>query len=146
MARVSRKEKGARPGTMSRRRLRESLKKNYVKTPCGWWNCSCITFPNMVQILMYSFHLEKNAIWICIWSNACLDKYRIVFLVDGVKSIFYGISHTHKEVVRLAYLGISRLVLTYFLSQNTIHSTSRTLFILPAEHKKKQSIDEILSS
>jgi hypothetical protein len=39
-----------------------------------------------------------------------------------------------KEAVRLAYLGISRLVLTYFLSQNTIHSTSRALFILPAEH------------
>jgi hypothetical protein len=30
--------------------------------------------------------------------------------------------------------GISRLVLTYFLSQNTIHSTSRVLFIIPAEH------------
>jgi hypothetical protein len=32
--------------------------------------------------------------------------------------------------------GISRLVLTYFLSQNTIHSTSRVLFILPAEHPR----------
>jgi hypothetical protein len=30
--------------------------------------------------------------------------------------------------------GLSRLVLAYFLSQNTIHSTSRALFILPAEH------------
>jgi hypothetical protein len=39
------------------------------------------------------------------------------------------------EVVRLAYLGLSRLILAYFLSQNTIHSTSRALFILPAEHR-----------
>jgi hypothetical protein len=38
------------------------------------------------------------------------------------------------EGVRLAYLGLSRLVLTYLLSQNTIHSNSRALFILPAEH------------
>jgi hypothetical protein len=38
------------------------------------------------------------------------------------------------EVVRLAYLGLSWLILAYFLSQNTIHSTSRALFILPAEH------------
>jgi uncharacterized protein (UPF0128 family) len=36
--------------------------------------------------------------------------------------------------VRLAYSGLSRLVLAYFLSQNTIHSISRVLFILPAEH------------
>jgi hypothetical protein len=38
------------------------------------------------------------------------------------------------EAVRLAYLDLSRLLLAYFLSQNTIHSTSRALFILPAEH------------
>jgi hypothetical protein len=38
------------------------------------------------------------------------------------------------EAVRLAYLGISRFVLAYFLSQNTIRSTSRVLFIQPAEH------------
>jgi hypothetical protein len=35
--------------------------------------------------------------------------------------------------------GISRLVLAYFLSQNTIHSTSRVLFILPAEHPQDSS-------
>jgi hypothetical protein len=39
--------------------------------------------------------------------------------------------------VRLAYLGISRLVLAYFLSHNTIHSISRALFILPAEHLRR---------
>jgi hypothetical protein len=43
------------------------------------------------------------------------------------------------EVVRLAYLGISRLVLAYFLSHNTIHSTSRALFILPAEHPRPRA-------
>jgi hypothetical protein len=45
---------------------------------------------------------------------------------------------TSFEAVRLAYLGISRLVLAYFLSQNTIHSTSRALFILPAEHSLRR--------
>jgi hypothetical protein len=38
------------------------------------------------------------------------------------------------EAVRLAYLDLFRLVLAYFLSQNTIHSTRRALFILRAEH------------
>jgi hypothetical protein len=40
------------------------------------------------------------------------------------------------QAVRLAYLGISRLVLAYFLSHNTIYSNSRALFILPAEHSR----------
>jgi hypothetical protein len=43
------------------------------------------------------------------------------------------------EVVGVAYLVLSRLVLTYFLSQNTIHYTSRALFILPAEHPHSYS-------
>jgi hypothetical protein len=45
------------------------------------------------------------------------------------------------EVVRLAYLGLSRLILAYFLSQNTIHSTSRALFILPAEHPPSRQVE-----
>ena len=35
-----------------------------------------------------------------------------------------------------AGLGFSRFVLAYFLSHNTIYSTNRTLFILPAEQPK----------
>jgi hypothetical protein len=43
------------------------------------------------------------------------------------------LSLSYFEAVRLPYLGISRLVLAYLLSHNTIHFTSRALFILPAE-------------
>jgi hypothetical protein len=64
---------------------------------------------------------------------SCIHINLGVLGLPKIKSWFRHLSLCAKdfEAVRLAYLGISRLVLTYFLSQNTIHSTSRALFILP---------------
>jgi hypothetical protein len=65
---------------------------------------------------------------------ATLDKFwhtnRITTIFwDFSKKIivlFMKTASRELEVVRLAYLGLSRLILAYFLSQNTIHSASRT--------------------
>jgi len=88
------------------------------------------------------------------WLNICLDTWAPwnfdrsrfnTFYHDGAmastkvqKANPYMVWSCLGATIRMglfgwSVLGFSRLVLTYFLSQNTIYSTSRTLFILPAK-------------
>jgi hypothetical protein len=62
-------------------------------------------------------------------NRCCLREKQLNTMASATSSL-----QRDFEVVRLAYLGLSRFILAYLLSQNTVHSNSRALFILSVEH------------